>query len=96
MKTGILRRTSQTLFLPTNILFRLVKVVFTKDKIYKVSANQEQGLPMAAIFFPEQKEMRNFHGESAKHYLYKQPNHLDYNFQMKRFSKFQETSVHDS
>ena len=55
MKTGILRRTSQTLFLPTNILFRLVKVVFTKDKIYKVSANQEQELPMAAIFFPRTK-----------------------------------------
>ena len=60
MKTGILRRTSQTLFLPTNILFRLVKVVFTKDNIYKVSANQEQELPMAAIFFPRTKGNEKF------------------------------------
>jgi hypothetical protein len=55
MKTGILRRTSQTLFLPTNILFRLVKVVFTKDKIYKVSANQEQELLIDANFLSDQK-----------------------------------------
>jgi hypothetical protein len=54
-----------TLFVPTNNSFKLV---VSEEKMFNVSANQEEEFPNVAMLFAGSREMRNFCREPDKYH----------------------------
>jgi hypothetical protein len=72
-------------FIPVNISFGLV---FSEEKILKVSAKQKQELPMVVMFFAGSRQNNDFFFK-----LYQLTFYLDFYLQKTRFWKFQSIKI---